>query len=283
MKKIIKDKNGFIALAVFLAIFPIVWFILDATNTPSKLGLPLNSIPGQWSVVLIGYFASALSAIAGFVATAYSVNKSIEHQNQVRKQDSAIAALPLISVEYSDSVIEKSRDAEIEYICLPQEKASKEIYLKNEILKSPFLKFSLINKGQREMYNLRFMSERPEKSEGNKKDVVLFPVVYSNEEKVIGVNLKVAIPCDKNGTKLVRLGHTEDGSESTNIEFLFEDCYGNAYSQLIELEISYKIYETYNKKYKFYDDSGILECKIISAPKAYGKSDIKKRSEAVIK
>lgn len=273
MKKI-KDKNGFIALVVFLTIFPIVWFILDATNTPSKLGLPLNSIPGQWSVVLIGYFASALSAIAGFVATAYSVNKSIEHQNQVRKQDSAIAALPLISVEYSDSVIEKSRDAEIEYICLPQEKASKEIYLKNEILKSPFLKFSLINKGQREMYNLRFMSERPEKSEGNKKDLVLFPVIYSNEEKVIGVNLKVAIPCDKNGTKLVRLGHTEDGSESTNIEFLFEDCYGNAYSQLIELEISYKIYETYNKKYKFYDDSRIVECKIISAPKAYGKSDI---------
>ena len=282
MKKI-KDKNGFIALVVFLTIFPIVWFILDATNTPSKLGLPLNSVPGQWSVVLIGYFASALSALAGFIATAYSVNKSIEHQNRVRKQDNAIAALPLISVEYSDGVVEKSRDAEIEYICLPQEKASKEIYLKNEILKNPFLKFSLQNKGQREMYNLRFMSERSEKSEGNKKDLVLFPVIYSNEEKVIGVNLKVAIPCDKNGTKLVRLGHTEDGSESTNIEFLFEDCYGNTYSQLIELQISYEIYEICNKKYKFYDDSRILECKIISAPKAYGKSDIKKRSEAVIK
>ena len=137
MKKI-KDKNGFIALVVFLTIFPIVWFILDATNTPSKLGLPLNSVPGQWSVVLIGYFASALSALAGFIATAYSVNKSIEHQNRVRKQDSAIAALPLISVEYSDGVIEKSRDAEIEYICLPQEKPSKEIYLKNEILKTRF-------------------------------------------------------------------------------------------------------------------------------------------------
>ena len=274
MKKIIKDKNGFIALAVFLTIFPIVWFILDITNTPSKLGLPLNSVPGQWSVVLIGYFASALSALAGFIATAYSVNKSIEHQNQVRKQDNAIAALPLISVEYSDSVVEKSRDAEIEYICLTQEKASKEIYLKSEILKNPFLKFSLINKGQREMYNLRFISERPEKSEGNKKDIVLFPVIYSNDEKVIGVNLKVAIPYDKNGAKLVRLGHPEDGSESTNVEFLFEDCYGNTYSQLIELEISYKIYEIYNKKYEFYDDSRIVDCKIISAPKAYGKSDI---------
>ena len=137
MKKI-KDKNGFITLVIFLAIFPIVWFILDIANTPSKLGLPLNSVPGQWSIVLIGYFASALSAIAGFIATAYSVNKSIEHQNQVRKQDNTIAALPLISVEYSDGVIEKSRDAEIEYICLPQEKPSKEIYLKNEILKTRF-------------------------------------------------------------------------------------------------------------------------------------------------
>ena len=274
MKKIIKDKNGFIALAVFLAIFPIVWFILDATNTPSKLGLPLNSVPGQWSVVLIGYFASSLSALAGFIATAYSVNKSIEHQNQVRKQDNAIAALPLISVECSDSVVEKSRDMEIEYTCLPQEKASKEIYLKNEILKNPFLKFSLQNMGQREMYNLRFISERPEKSEGNKKDIVLFPVIYSGEEKVIGVNLKVAIPYDKNGVELVCSGYPEYGSESTNIEFLFEDCYGNAYSQLIELEISYKIYETYNKKYKFYDDSRLLECKIISAPKAYEKSDV---------
>lgn len=273
MKKI-KDKNGFIALAVFLTIFPIVWFIFDATNTPSKLGLPVNSVPGQWSVVLISYFASALSALAGFIATAYSVNKSIEHQNQVRKQDSAIAALPLISVEYSDSVIEKSRDAEIEYICLPQEKASKEIYFKNEILKSPFLKFSLINKGQREMYNLRFMSERLEKSEGNKKDVVLFPVVYSNEEKVIGVNLKVAIPCDKNGANLVCSRRPEVNSESTNVEFFFEDCYGNTYGQLIELEIGYEIYEIYDKKYKFYDNSRLLECKIISAPKAYEKSDV---------
>ena len=250
MKKI-KDKNGFIALVVFLAIFPIVWFILDIANIPSKLGLPLNSVPGQWSVVLIGYFASALSAIAGFIATAYSVNKSIEHQNQVRKQDSAIAALPLISVEYSDGVVEKSRDAEIEYICLPQEKASKEIYLKNEILKNPFLKFSLKNKGQREMYNLQFMSERPEKPEGNKKDLVLFPVIYSNEEKVIGVNLKVAIPCDKNGVKLVCSGYPEHGSESTSVEFFFEDCYGNTYSQLIELQIGYEVYEIYNKKYKF--------------------------------
>ena len=282
MKKI-KDKNGFITLVVFLAIFPIVWFILDIANIPSTLGLPLNSVPGQWSIVLIGYFASALSAIAGFIATAYSVNKSIEHQNRVRKQDNAIAALPLISVEYSDGVVEKSRDAEIEYICLPQEKASKEIYLKNEILKNPFLKFSLQNKGQREMYNLRFMSERPEKSEGNKKDLVLFPVIYSNEEKVIGVNLKVAIPCDKNGAKLVCSGYPEYGSESTSVEFFFEDCYGNTYSQLIELQIGYEVYEIYNKKYKFYDDSRILECKIISAPKEYGKSDIKKRSEAVIK
>ena len=283
MKKI-KDKNGFIALAVFLTIFPIVWFIFDATNTPSKLGLPVNSVPGQWSVVLISYFASALSALAGFIATAYSVNKSIEHQNRVRKQDNAIAALPLISVEYSDGVVEKSRDAEIEYIRLPQEKASKEIYLKNEILKNPFLKFSLQNKGQREMYNLRFMSERPEKPEGNKKDLVLFPVIYSNEEKVIGVNLKVAIPCDKNGAKLVCSGYPEYGSESTSVEFFFEDCYGNTYSQLIELEISYsyKIYEIYNKKYKFYDDSGILECKIISAPKAYGKSDIKKEAKQLL-
>lgn len=274
MKKIIKDKNGFIALAVFLTIFPIVWFILDATNTPSKLGLPLNSVPGQWSVVLIGYFASALSALAGFIATAYSVNKSIEHQNQVRKQDNAIAALPLISVEHSDSVVEKSRDAEIEYTCLPQEKASKEIYLKSEILKNPFLKFSLQNVGQREMYNLRFISERPEKFEGNKKDVVLFPVVYSYKEKVIGVNLKVDIPCDKNGVKLICSERPEYGSESTRIEFFFEDCYGNTYSQLIELEIGYEIYEIYDKKYKFYNNSRILECKVISAPKSYGRSNI---------
>ena len=124
------------------------------------------------------------------------------------------------------------------------------------------------------MYNLRFMSERPEKSEGNKKDLALFPVIYSNEGKVIGVNLKVAIPCDRNGIKLVCSGYPEHGSESASVEFFFEDCYDNTYSQLIELEISYKIYEIYNKKYKFYDDSGILECKIISAPKAYGKSDI---------
>ena len=274
MKKIIKDKNGFIALAVFLAIFPIVWFILDATNTPSKLGLPLNSVPGQWSMVLIGYFASALSAIAGFIATAYSVNKSIEHQNQVRKQDNAIAALPLVGVECTNDLTSQGGEVEIERICLPQEKTLKKDYVINEFFKNPYLKFSFINMGQREMYNLRLLSKEQEKAKINKKDSILFPVVYSGEKKIISVKLRVSIPCSKDGTKLEYTGYSEYESEPASMEFFFDDCYGNTYSQLVELQIGYEVCKINGKKYKFYDDSSILECKVASAPKAYGKSGV---------
>lgn len=274
MKKIIKDKNGFIALAVFLAIFPIVWFILDATNTPSKLGLPVNSVPGQWAVVLIGYFASALSAIAGFIATAYSVNKSIEHQNQVRKQDNAIAALPLVGVECTNDLIGQEGEVEIERICLTQEKTLKNDCVINEIFKNPFLKFSLQNKGQREMYNLRLLPKEQEKAKSNKKDSILFPVVYLKDKKIISIKLKVSIPCNKDGTKLEHAGYSEYESEPASIEFFFDDCYGNTYSQLVELRIGCEACKINGKKYKFYDNSRILECKVISAPKSYGRSNI---------
>lgn len=274
MKKIIKDKNGFIALAVFLTIFPIVWFILDITNTPSKLGLPLNSVPGQWSVVLIGYFASALSALAGFIATAYSVNKSIEHQNQVRKQDNAIAVLPLVGVECTNNLIGQEGEVEVECIYLPQENALEKDCVINEIFENPFLKFSFMNKGQREMYNLRLLLKEREKAKSNKKDLIIFPVVYPSDKKIISIKLKVSIPCNKDGTKLEHTGYLEYESEPASIEFFFDDCYGNTYSQLVELQIECKVCKINGKKYKFYDDSSILECKVISAPKAYGKSDI---------
>ena len=273
MKKI-KDKNGFIALAVFLTIFPIVWFIFDATNTPSKLGLPVNSVPGQWSVVLISYFASALSALAGFIATAYSVNKSIEHQNRVRKQDNAIAALPLVGVECTNDLTSQEGGVEIERICQPQEKTLKKDCVINEIFENSFLKFSFINMGQREMYNLRLLPKEQEKAKNNKKDSIIFPVVYPRDKKIISIKLKVSIPCNKDGTKLEHTGYSEYESEPASIEFFFDDCYGNTYSQLVELQIGYKMCKINGKKYKFYDDSSILECKVISAPKAYGKSDI---------
>ena len=275
MKKIIKDKNGFIALVVFLAIFPIVWFILDATNTPSKLGLPVNSVPGQWSVVLIGYFASALSALAGFIATAYSVNKSIEHQNQARKQDNVIAVLPLVGVECTNDLIGQEGEIEIEHICLPQEKTLKKNCVINETFENPFLKFRFINRGQREMYNLRLLSKEQEKAKSNKKDSIIFPVVYPMDKKIISIKLKVSIPCNKDGAKLEYTGYSEYESEPASIEFFFDDCYGNTYSQLVELQIGCKVYKINGKKYKYYDDSSILGCKVVSAPKAYGKSDIK--------
>lgn len=156
---------------------------MDITNTPSKLGLPLNSVPGQWSVVLIGYFASALSALAGFIATAYSVNKSIEHQNQVRKQDNAIAVLPLVGVECTNNLIGQEGEVEVECIYLPQENALEKDCVINEIFENPFLKFSFMNKGQREMYNLRLLLKEREKAKSNKKDLIIFPVVYPSDKK----------------------------------------------------------------------------------------------------
>lgn len=128
--------------------------------------------------------------------------------------------------------------------------------------------------GQREMYNLRLLPKEQEKAKSNKKDSIIFPVVYPRDKKIISIKLKVSIPCNKDGTKLEYTGYSEYESEPANIEFFFDDCYGNTYSQLVELQIGYEVCKINGKKYKFYDDSRIVDCKIISAPKAYGKSDI---------
>lgn len=93
------NSRGFIVLSILLLfVIPIIWFIFDINDIPSRLGVPINSIPGKWSVVLIDYFASVAGAITGFIATAYSVKKTIENQSKSRQEDNAIAALPLIQV-----------------------------------------------------------------------------------------------------------------------------------------------------------------------------------------
>ena len=70
------NSRGFIVLSILLLfVIPIIWFIFDINDIPSRLGVPINSIPGKWSVVLIDYFASVAGAITGFIATAYSVKK----------------------------------------------------------------------------------------------------------------------------------------------------------------------------------------------------------------
>ncbi len=81
---------------LLLVVFPLVWFLVDKCNVLSYLGLiDTNNPPSEWSVVFIGYFGSAVAAIAGYIAVILSLNV----QNKARQEDNAKEVLPLLAVE----------------------------------------------------------------------------------------------------------------------------------------------------------------------------------------
>ena len=261
------NSRGFIILSILLLIIvPTVWFIFDANNIPSKLGIPVNSIPGQWSIVLIGYFASVAGAITGFIATAYSVKKNIENQNRSRQEDNAIAALPLIQVSPIIDSLMKKCNAIIDCKFDSTKDLKNKTYTTGALMFEPNAKLSFRNVGQREMYNLRAKCVGNSNFVESDTEIELLPIVYKDEEKIIGLNIRSAVAKEYYDSTIEYLPEPKYSTEKVTIEFLFDDCYGNRYKQLAQAEVTYMLSKSGNKVYQIFENSAIKDCKIISAP-----------------
>lgn len=261
------NSRGFIILSILLLIVvPAAWFILDVNNIPSKLGVPVDSIPGQWSIVLIGYFASVAGAITGFIATAYSVKKNIENQNESRQEDNAIAALPLIQVNLiADSHLEKC-NAVVECKFDAAKDLKNKTYTTGALMFEPSAKLSLKNVGQREMYNLCAKCVGNGNFVESDTEIKLLPVVYKDEETIIGLDIRSAVAKKYYDSIIEYLPESKYSMEKVTIEFSFDDCYGNRYKQLAQADVTYMLSRSGKKVYQLFENSVIKDCRIISAP-----------------
>ncbi len=255
------NSRGFIALFIFLLIaVPTIWFIFDVNDVPSKLGVPVGSIPGQWSIVLIGYFAS----VAGAIATTYSVKKTIENQNKTRQEDNATAALPLIQVgctqiaQKCDAIIKCKYDA--------IENTKDKTYTLGSVMSEPNARLNLKNVGQREMYNLRAKCIGCDDFLESDTETKLIPIIYKGEEKIIGLDIRSAVVEKYFNGGAVPLPESKCPVKKVTIEFIFDDCYGNKYKQLVQADVTYMLSKVENKTYPIFDNSSVKGCKVVSAP-----------------
>lgn len=260
-----RDSRGFLALFVVLIIFPIVWFVLDVNNIPSKIGIPVQFLPGQWSIILIGCYSSVLAALVGFIATAYSVKKTILFQSESRKEDNAIAALPLLRVEKE---VEHSRPCDTTVKCLFDSISSKnKTYAPESFLGVNSAKLLLKNVGQREMYNVRAKCIKNGyfREIDNYKELV--PIIYKDDSIVIGLDIYSSILKSHVARSGELISSSIDPTESIIISFIFDDCYGNSYEQQVRIDVTYYLYKVRTKYYKRFGSSKVKTCRVISAPK----------------
>lgn len=261
------NSRGFIVLSILLLIvIPIIWFILDVKDIPSKLGVPINSIPGRWSIILIDYFASVAGAITGFIATAYSVKKTIENQNKSRQEDNAIAALPLIQVGRVDDNHSKKCDTIVECKYDAVKDLENKTYTTGAVMFEPNAKLSLKNVGQREMYNLRAKCIDYGNFIESDTEIDLLPIIYKDEEKIIGLNIRSAVAKKYYNSEIEYLPESKYSVEKVTIEFIFDDCYGNKYKQLVQANVTYTLGKSGKKVYQIFENASVKDCKVISAP-----------------
>jgi len=263
--KTIKDSRGFFALSIVLIIFPIAWFILDINDIPSKIGIPPQFLPGQWSTILIGYYSSTLAAIVGFIATAYSVKKTILFQANSRKEDNAIAALPLARIS-CDANNSKTCDSVLE--CKYDNLESKnKVFSLGNVFNLSSARIELRNVGQREMYNVR--AKCIKSGSFIEADIYseLAPIIYKDDYIIIGLNIRTAIlkkHIDRGGEIICS---STDPTESIIISLIFDDCYGNSYEQLVKTDVTYYLQKIGRKYYQAFNNSKVKTCRIISAPR----------------
>lgn len=258
------DSRGFTILSILLLIIvPVVWFILDVNDIPSKLGIPVSSIPGQWSIILIGYFASVAGAITGFIATAYSVKKNIDNQNEARKIDNAIAALPLIQISSS---VERTKPCDATIECkFDNTDIKNKIFTLGAVLEPSSTKIAIKNVGQREMYNVqakckksgRFLEESYSE---------LSPIIYKNEEIIVGLDIRTAVAKNYYESQIELFPMQKYSEEPIVISIMFDDCYSNTYEQLMSIVVSYELRKANKKTYQIFDNAIVKKCKVISAP-----------------
>lgn len=221
-----KDKwDEYIKIAkwtfiVALLIFGCI-YLLDVTDSPSRLGIVNSDNSKEWLNFSINYFGTIAASFIGFIGAIMAVSITIEKQNEFRKEDSRKNVLPLIKVETNTSSI-KSTTTIPPIIDLA--KNNKTI---------TFIALSFENVGQREMYDI-WVGGVKHYSKGSKNYCNIAPILYKKDK--YSDLIASAIDCEK-----------EAKTVEISFRIYFRDCYDNWYYQEISgrgagnWKMSYKI------------------------------------------
>lgn len=222
MKKLSNIVGTLSLFTLLLVVFPLAWFFLDKFNVLSCLDfIDPDNPPSEWSIAFIGYFGSAVAAIAGYIAVILSLNI----QNKARREDNAKDVLPLLAAEpYYGAVSKPVIVTNGDY------KAASPNVVTGGILK-------LQNVGMREMYNLEVINLRSDKFDNVTVRTTITPILYKENSIFLCVYPVMEGVLDGKNVRIQ--GQTFEAHDklslSIDITFIYQDCYKNRYAQEFKL------------------------------------------------
>lgn len=245
---------------LLLVIFPGVWFLLDKTNFFSNLGLiEHNNPPSEWSLVFVGYFGSAVSAVAGYIAVMLSLNI----QEKSRKEEQTKEVLPLLSVTCTKS--DSGWDRAIIYLKHNIQSNVQDSSAMNTSCdhRSPS-GILLTNVGMREMYDVRIVRVESNFFSSLSVPTELTPILYKDDTIVFDVMLEACGLQTKCPEITYRTFKNKTYVEAI-ISVSYKDCYNNCYIQKIGVKLSYN-FEARKVPEVIFSGTGVESCSIASAP-----------------
>jgi len=264
MKKWSEYSKGTLALfAVLLLIFPLTWFILDATNFLSHLDLIVDESPGKWSSLFLNYYGSAFAAVAGYIAVIITIHQ----QEKSRKEDKAKEVLPLIAVDiYGGSMVD--------YITITNENC--DVARLNPDLCG---ELKIKNVGMREMYNLEVANMKSAFFEDIKSPIPITPILYKDATQTIRIFPIIKWDLKENGgdkelhamKQIIKIKPNTSPEVKVDvlITFAYEDCYKNKYTQDFKITLINKVnpYQKHEIPDILLNKIEVQQCEVISAPK----------------
>lgn len=204
-------------------------YLLDASNTPSKIGIVDKGNSRDWLEYTVVYFGTIMASFIGFIGAIMAVSLTLEKQNEFRKEDSRKSVLPLAKVS-------KAHPAYEEPYPFP---SIIDVAKKDQTIL--LLPIAIENVGQREMYDIYIGGVCCGKERGNSYHSVL-PILYKGDQYS-----ECFVSSIKNsGEKAIDI----------SLKIYFKDCYDNCYYQ----ELSGTGFGNEKTSYK------IIDFKIKSAP-----------------
>lgn len=259
MKKLSNIVGTLSLFTLLLVAFPLAWFFLDKFNVLSYLGfIDSDNLPSEWSIAFIGYFGSAVAAIAGYIAVILSLNI----QNKARREDNAKEVLPLISALTTCS---NGLDRSIIYlkhaIQLKNEGSSNDKTTSKHLSRKGIL---LKNVGMREMYDVEIMGIESDFFTTSSVPVELAPILYKGDSIAFDIMLEAS------GLQSECIEITEHTFKNKSyarvvISVAYKDCYSNCYIQKIEAKASYN-FEVRKIPELIFSNAEVDDHLVVSAP-----------------
>ncbi len=257
-------KGSWVFILLIVVVFPTVWIIVDGTNWFTQLGIRgiINQEPSAWTSAFLGYFASALAAVAGYFAVLITIYK----QEESRHEDKRKEVLPLIEVKTANK---NTGRADISKIITNIPISDTNLNPSNGAI------LELKNVGMREMYDVviaNVMCNLPSKPF---LKVKVAPIIYKNSSTTIRLQPVMVGKFDPEVISIIPKGKSIVSAIEAifSIEILYKDCYNNLYQQRIKISstIDANILESNDDTSITYDQTRINNIGLLSAPKLMKK------------